>query len=188
MLDSQPRLPRRTPLPPDPPSRASSDAHDWADWEESSFTRPMRSPFETPGSGSRVAPRAPEPRRAPAAQSPQPLLAAPTSAEVDVSLEEAALFDAPRLTPTHSALRHTTTAPPPRRSLTPAPFEEETAKRDVSPSLLRAIRDLRDSSRLRAAARTARAEIDLAKTMEEPTLDVDEDALLSTSEIRPLRR
>ena len=80
-------------------------------------------------------------------------------AEVDVKLEEAALFEAPepRKLPTaraHAALRRVTTAPPPRRSPpVEAPMDAEaTSKGKVNPELIRAIRE-RDSQRMRQAIR-----------------------------------
>lgn len=146
MLDSSSRLPVAQ-LSPQPPQ----------DWEETTFTRPMRSPFVD----------------AKRTRTPPPLTEVPPA--VDVSLEESALFDAPvtRKMP-HAALRRVTTAPPPRRSTmaTPVTDEETTSKNSVNPELLSAIRD-RDSFRMRQAI----ALVDLGKTMEEPVLDVCEEHL-----------
>lgn len=118
-------------------------------WEESTFTRPMRSPFDavapTPSNNVEIA--------------------------VDVSLEEAALFEPPK----KPALRRITTAPPPRRSVPPRMDEEATSRNRVDSVVLRAMREP-DSARLRQALA-----IDLAKTVEEPSLDVDQ---LETSTIR----
>ncbi len=148
MLDSSSRLRCVAPLPS--PS----------EWEESTFTRPMRSPF--------------------AKEAPKP------PAEVDVKLEEAALFEAPapRKLPTakpHAALRRVTTAPPPRRSarVEPPMDAEATWKGKVNPELIRAIGE-RDSQRMRQAIRAVEA-LDLAKTVEQPALDMD---LLETSAVR----
>lgn len=123
------------------------------EWEEATFTRPMRSPFAEP-----ARPKSPP-------------------AEIDVRLEEAALFETPK-----PALRRTSTAPPPRRSLTPPPPEETTSKNTVHPELLRAIME-RDSTRLRQAIRAVEA-LDLAKTTEEPALDPDDFLETSTTRAR----
>lgn len=153
MLDSSSRLPCVAPL------RSPND------WEESTFTRPMRSPF------------APEPQK--------------PAAEVEVKLEEAALFEAPepRKLPTakpHAALRRVTTAPPPRRSLPVEPpmDAEATSKGKVNPELIRAIRE-RDSHRMRQAIRAVEA-LDLAKTVEQPAVQGCDD-LHQTSAIRRSR-
>jgi hypothetical protein len=122
------------------------------DWEEATFTRPMRSPF------------APEPAPAPVP-------------EVDVSLEEAALFERPQV-----ALRRRPTPPPPlRKSVLPPPRtdEETTSRNTVEPAFLRALRDLRDSAKLLQAA------VDLGKTVEEPAYAGE--VLLETSAVRPRR-
>lgn len=127
------------------------------DWDEATFTRPMRSPFA-------------EPRTRTPAPGPRPV----KEVAVEVKLEESALFDAPK----KPALHRVTTAPPPRRSVPPPMEEESTSRHAVHPDLLRAMCDA-DSTRLRRAA----AIHDLAKTMEEPVLDVCDD-LLETSTIR----
>lgn len=123
-----------------------------SEWEEATFTRPMRSPF------------APEP-----------------APDVDVSLEEAALFEPPAKQ--HAALRRTSTPPPPpRKAPVPPPRydAEATTRAKVEPELLRAMRDNRDSTRLLQAA------IDLGKTVEEPAFGGE--VLLETSAIRETRR
>ncbi len=118
------------------------------DWEETTFTRPMRSPFA-----------APEP-----------------APDVDVKLEEAALFEA-------RPLRARPAPPPPARKA-PTPrshFDEEaTCRTTVEPELLRAMREQRDSTRLMQAA------IDLAKTIEEPVFAGE--VLVESSAVRPRRR
>jgi hypothetical protein len=141
MLDSSSRMPAAKRIPTLSP----------VDWDESTFTRPMRSPF------AEARTRTPTPR-------PRPV----KEIAVDVNLEEASLFE----TPKKPALRRVTTAPPPRRSVPPSMEEETTSKHEVHPELLRAIRD-RDSSRMRQVA----AVMDLTKTMEEPVLDVCEEHL-----------
>lgn len=138
MLDSQPRL-------------AAQKNHFAGDWEESTFTRPMRSPFETDtASGTR------------------PIVRSEPPAPVDISLEEAALFEPP---PKNPALQKISTRPPPLRPsrLPPPSFDAEaTVKRDVSAEVLDAMRR-RDSVRLRQAVRAA-VTTDLSKTIEGPTL------------------
>jgi len=153
MLDSQSRLP----------------AHKAGEWEESTFTRPMRSPF--------------------AESAPRPVVRSEPPAAVDVSIEEHALFDAPaeqsgvrsseppaRPRTESVALRRLPTTPPPqtRPSRLPPPrFDAEATTRHAVPSgLLDAMRGERDSVRLRQAVRAA-APIDLSKTTEEPTLGAE---------------
>jgi hypothetical protein len=117
------------------------------DWDEATFTRPMRSPF---------------------AVEPAP--------DVDVKLEEAALFETPR------ALRRMPTSPPPKRSsLLPPPRtdEETTTRHTVEPAFLRLLSESRDSTRLLQAA------LDLGKTVEEPAFSGE--VLLETSSIRPVK-
>lgn len=147
MLDSQPRLTTRPPV--SQPAWGARD--DWSqDWEEATFTRPMRSPFADDGPRS--------PRRA------------PRCPEVEIPLEEAALFEP---TPTREQML----PPPPRPSRLPPPrFDEEaTARQDVAPSLLRALRGELDSVRLmQAAARAVDSAIDLSKTAEQPTVCDDD--------------
>ena len=147
MLDSQARL----------PAAAASN------WEESSFTRPMRSPFAGPA-------------------------ASDESTEVDIAIEETALFEdrEPPVRPLR-ALRRTQTSPPPLRAATlPAPrFDAEaTTKHVVSPNLLDAMRGERDSVRLLQAVRDI-APVDLSKTVEEPTLG--DEVRLAQSGIRKRR-
>src|SRR4051794_2595785 len=102
MLDSPSRLPRAAPI---------GDL----DWEESTFTRPMRSPFATPPSGAaRVVDRgsAEVGRR----ESGVEAVSDPKRAreDVEVSLEEAALFDPPTMRlPVAARL---SSVPPPRPS------------------------------------------------------------------------
>lgn len=125
------------------------------EWEEATFTRPMRSPF------------APEPAPAP---------------DVDVKLEEAALFEPPAQRPT-PALRRVPTPPPPRRKTSAPPSRydaEATTRTTVEPELLRAMRENRDSTRLLQAA------IDLGKTVEEPAYAGE--VLTETSAVRPRER
>ncbi|MGZ3417502.1 MAG: hypothetical protein ACXVEF_27395 [Polyangiales bacterium] len=117
----------------------------------------MRSPFAPDGPTS-PAPKTP----------PKPSL---TAEAVEVPLEEAALFEppAPRALP---ALRRTSTAPPPRRSKAPPRFrDEETVKHDTPNWLLSVLANERDSARLRAAARSGGGQVDLSKTVEEPTFE-----------------
>lgn len=150
MLDSSSRFPCVAPLP-------------HPEWEEATFTRPMRSPFAAENVRDTIRDHAPRAR----------------GPEVDIALEEAALFDEPRKLPTargHAALRRVSTAPPARRSLTPPPLDEEiTSKGKVNPELIRAIAD-QDSQRMRQAIHAVEA-LDLAKTTEEPALDVCDEGL-----------
>jgi hypothetical protein len=152
MLDSSSRLPRVAPV-----------ALPANEWEEATFTRPMRSPFAAEDREIRDTIR----DHAPRVRGP----------EVDVALEESALFETSEKMPVaRVALRRVATAPPPRRSLTPAPLDEEaTSQGKVNPELIRAIAD-RDSQRMRQAIRAVEA-LDLAKTTEEPALDVCDEAL-----------
>lgn len=153
MLDSSSRMPSAKRVPTLSP----------LDWEEATFTRPMRSPFhEGHASGREARTRTPTPIEPPA---------------VDISLEEAALFEAPKKV-VRPALHRVTTAPPPRRSLPPPMDDETTSKNKVPSELLRATREP-DSGRMLQAL----AVVDLAKTMEEPILDVCEEHL-ETSTIR----
>ena len=144
MLDSQSRL-------------AAQKNHFAGDWEESTFTRPMRSPFETDtASGTR------------------PIVRSDPPAPVDVCLEEAALFEPPPVRQPSArppALQKTSTRPLPIRPsrLPPPSFDAEaTVKRGVSTEVLDAMRG-RDSVRLRQAVRAA-VTSDLSKTIEGPTL------------------
>lgn len=155
MLDSSSRIPRSAPV---------SDV----EWEETTFTRPMRSPFAPDG------PTSPSPK--PDAQRASGVTelktrSAPKAPAVDVALEEGELFEAPP-PPQRTALRRLSTAPPPRRSKAPPPRfrDEETVKHDTPSWLLRVLASERDSARLRAAARTEDS-VDLSKTVEEPTFE-----------------
>lgn len=113
-----------------------------SDWEEATFTRPMRSPF--------------------AVERPPP--------DVDVNLEEAALFEAPR--PRAMPRARASALPPPRTD------EETTTRHTVEPEFLRMLSEMRDSTRLMQAA------IDLGKTVEEPFVG---EVMLETSAIRSVR-
>jgi hypothetical protein len=144
MLDSSSRIPRSAPI---------GDL----EWEETTFTRPMRSPF---------APEEPTAGRAPPA-------GAQAATPIDVTLEEGELFEAPppRRSAPKPSLRRLSTAPPPRRTAAPPRFrDEETVKHDTPSWLLRVLASERDSARLRAAARTGEV-VDLSKTVEEPTFE-----------------
>jgi hypothetical protein len=162
MLDSSSRIPRSAPI---------GDL----EWEETTFTRPMRSPFapDQPTTGRASSPpngvATLKPRTAPRSPSPS----APSAAPVDVTLEEGELFESPpppKAAP-KPALRRLSTAPPPRRSAAPPRFrDEETVKHDTPNWLLRVLASERDSARLRAAARTGEI-VDLSKTVEEPTFE-----------------
>jgi hypothetical protein len=133
MLDSSPRIPRSSPVRE-------------LEWEETTFTRPMRSPFAAKDEAE-----------------------TPPAPSVDVALEEAALFEPPPI----PALRRVSTAPPPRRKPGAPPFQEEdTVKREQPNWLLRVLASERDSTRLRAAASSAPA-TDLSKTLEEPTFGAE---------------
>lgn len=128
------------------------DARHAGTWEEATFTRPMRSPF--------------------AESAPRPMVRSePPAAGIDISIEEAALFEAP---PRPALLRRPTPPPPPRSPRLPPPrFDAEaTSKQAVSHELLEAMRGERDSVRLRQAVRAA-AVVDLGKTVEEPTLGAE---------------
>jgi hypothetical protein len=157
MLDSSSRIPRSAPVCE-------------LEWEETTFTRPMRSPFapdqptaSRPSSPSPKPVAALKPRTAP--QSPKP-----SPEPVEVALEEGELFEAPAPRP-KPALRSLSTAPPPRRSKAPPRFrDEETVKQETPNWLLHLLASERDSARLRAAARTGGA-VDLSKTVEEPTFE-----------------
>jgi len=128
------------------------------DWDEATFTRPMRSPF-----------------------------AVEAAPDVDVKLEEAALFETPRqrslsTSKASVAVRRVPTAPPPKRSsLLPPPRtdEETTTRHTVEPAFLRLLSESRDSTRLLQAA------LDLGKTVEEPAFSGE--VLLETSSIRPVK-
>lgn len=171
MLDSQSRLP-------------AHDARHAGTWEEATFTRPMRSPFASAG----LEESAPRPS---AKRESQGTIARsePPAAEIDVCIEEAALFEAPRPLPRVAlrapALRRRPTPPPPQRSSLPPPrFDAEaTCKQDVSDELLAAMRGERDSVQLRQAVRAAAA-VDLGKTVEEPTLGAEVCLARSHSGVR----
>ncbi len=108
--------------------------------------------------------------------------------DVDVALEEGALFEReydrdtirrlPSAMPIARPALHSMPTPPPRPrpSRLPKPtFDAEaTTKRPVPFDVLTALRSNLDSVRLRAAHRAPERALDLSRTVEEPAVDFEE--------------